>query len=253
MWFGESEANIRDIFDKARQAAPCVLFFDELDSIASSRGGSSGDAGGAGDRVVNQLLTEMDGMEQKKSVFIIGATNRPDIIDPALMRPGRLDQLMYIPLPDYESRLSILRAVLRKSPVAPDVDLTYLAKKTEGFSGADLTEICQRSTQMAIRESIEKDAEKVERGEDAMDTTEDPVPEITRAHFAMAMHTARRSVSDADIRKYEMFAQTLVHARSALTADFQWEDQGHSVSATNESGQAANNFTTDEGDDDLYS
>jgi len=127
MWFGESEANIRDVFDKARQAAPCVLFFDELDSIAGSRGGHVGDAGGAGDRVVNQLLTEMDGMESKKNVFIIGATNRPDIIDPALMRPGRLDQLIYIPLPDFKSRIEVFRAVLRKSPVAKDVDLEFFS------------------------------------------------------------------------------------------------------------------------------
>merc|ERR1712124_161831 len=116
MWFGESEGNVREVFDKARQAAPCVLFFDELDSIASARGGSSGDGGGAGDRVINQMLTEMDGVGAKKNVFIIGATNRPDIIDPALMRPGRLDQLIYIPMPDYESRLSVLKAVLRNTP-----------------------------------------------------------------------------------------------------------------------------------------
>ena len=86
MWFGESEANVRDVFDKARSAAPCVLFFDELDSIAKSRGGAGGDAGGASDRVINQILTEMDGMGAKKNVFIIGATNRPDIIDPAILR-----------------------------------------------------------------------------------------------------------------------------------------------------------------------
>merc|ERR1711977_803427 len=94
MWFGESEANVRDVFDKARAAAPCVMFFDELDSIAKSRGGSSGDAGGAGDRVINQILTEMDGMNAKKNVFVIGATNRPEQIDPAILRPGRLDQLI---------------------------------------------------------------------------------------------------------------------------------------------------------------
>merc|ERR1712176_818556 len=123
MWFGESEANVREVFDKARQAAPCVLFFDELDSIAKARGGTSGDAGGAADRVINQLLTEMDGMGSKKNVFIIGATNRPDIIDPAVMRPGRLDQLMYIPLPDEGSRLAIFKANLRKSPLSPEVDL----------------------------------------------------------------------------------------------------------------------------------
>merc|ERR1711959_190464 len=114
MWFGESEANVREVFDKARSAAPCVLFFDELDSIGTARGSSGGDAGGAGDRVINQILTEMDGMGVKKSVFIIGATNRPDIIDPAVLRPGRLDQLIYIPLPDEPSRLNILKSVLRK-------------------------------------------------------------------------------------------------------------------------------------------
>ncbi|EEY24107.1 cell division cycle protein, partial [Verticillium alfalfae VaMs.102] len=102
MWFGESESNIRDIFDKARAAAPCVVFLDELDSIAKARGGSVGDAGGASDRVVNQLLTEMDGMTSKKNVFVIGATNRPEQLDPALCRPGRLDSLIYVPLPDEE-------------------------------------------------------------------------------------------------------------------------------------------------------
>jgi len=259
MWFGESEANVREIFDKARSASPCVLFFDELDSIASSRGGHHGDAGGAGDRVVNQLLTEMDGMSSKKSVFIIGATNRPDIIDPALMRPGRLDQLLYIPLPDYESRISVFKAVLRKSPVAKDVDIPYLARKTEGFSGADVTEICQRATQMAIRESIEKDSERAERGSEEMDTdVSDLVPEITRQHFSEAMRTARRSVTDADIRKYEMFAQTLVHARSTLSdaQPFEWPDQpsggstGPSSAGPVPTTSANNNVYED--DDDLY-
>merc|ERR1739842_170003 len=120
MWFGESEANVRDVFDKARSAAPCVLFFDELDSIAKSRGGSVGDAGGAADRVINQILTEMDGMGSKKNVFIIGATNRPDIIDGAILRPGRLDQLIYIPLPDEGSRVGILKANLKKSPMSKE-------------------------------------------------------------------------------------------------------------------------------------
>ncbi|KAK5986989.1 Transitional endoplasmic reticulum ATPase protein, partial [Trichostrongylus colubriformis] len=155
MWFGESEANVRDVFDKARAAAPCVLFFDELDSIAKARGGTAGDAGGAADRVINQILTEMDGMNSKKNVFIIGATNRPDIIDSAILRPGRLDQLIYIPLPDEASRLQIFKANLRKTPVAKDVDMTFLSKSTVGFSGADLTEICQRACKLAIRESIE--------------------------------------------------------------------------------------------------
>merc|ERR1711972_994124 len=218
-WFGESEANVRELFDKARSSAPCVLFFDELDSIARARGSSSGDAGGAGDRVINQILTEMDGMGSKKSVFIIGATNRPDIIDPAVLRPGRLDQLIYIPLPDEGSRMNILKSCLRKSPLAPEVDLTHLAKSTPGYSGADLPEICQRAAKMAIRESIEKEIEaEKERaaagGDAAMDTEDaDPVPEITKAHFEESMKFARRSVNDNDIRKYEMFSQTLQQSR----------------------------------------
>merc|ERR550514_1290401 len=135
MWSGESEANVRDVFEKARGAAPCVLFFDELDSIAGQRGGSAGDGGGAADRVINQLLTEMDGMNSKKNVFIIGATNRPDIIDSAVMRPGRLDQLIYIPLPDKASRMSIFNANTKNSPVNEEVDFNYMAEMTNGFSG----------------------------------------------------------------------------------------------------------------------
>merc|ERR1712146_873849 len=114
-----------------------------------------------------------DGINSKKSVFIIGATNRPDIIDPATIRPGRLDQLVYIPLPDEASRSSILNASLRKSPIAPDVDLAFLAKHTNGFSGADLTEICQRAVKFAIRESIEKEIqreeERAQAAEEGMD------------------------------------------------------------------------------------
>ncbi|ENN74523.1 hypothetical protein YQE_08847, partial [Dendroctonus ponderosae] len=262
MWFGESEANVRDIFDKARSAAPCVLFFDELDSIAKSRGGNVGDAGGAADRVINQILTEMDGMGAKKNVFIIGATNRPDIIDPAILRPGRLDQLIYIPLPDEKSREQIFRANLRKSPVAKDVDLVYIAKVTHGFSGADLTEICQRACKLAIRQSIEAEIRRErERAGNAasaaaMDLDEDdPVPEITRAHFEEAMRFARRSVSDNDIRKYEMFAQTLQQSRGFGT-NFRFP-AGQAAAA--QGGQApppvapGDQANFDDAEDDLYS
>merc|ERR1711971_872081 len=199
MWFGESEANVRELFDKARGAAPCVLFFDELDSIARARGSSSGDAGGAGDRVINQILTEMDGMGSKKSVFIIGATNRPDIIDPAILRPGRLDQLIYIPLPDDGSRMAILKSNLRKSPVADTVDLPYLAELTDGFSGADLAELCQRAAKAAIRDAIAADELKT----DDMDV--DAASEIGRKHFEEAMGGARRSVAQTDLAKYDQF------------------------------------------------
>merc|ERR1719222_192286 len=264
MWFGESEANVRDVFEKARQSAPCVLFFDELDSIAQQRGGSQGDGGGAADRVINQVLTEMDGMGAKKNVFIIGATNRPDIIDPAVLRPGRLDQLIYIPMPDFESRLSILRATLRKSPISKDVDLGYLASQTDKFTGADLTEICQSACKMAIREEIERDIErqriKAEAGDDMEDDDdeddEDTMPEILPKHFESAVRQARRSVSDRDLAQYASFAQTLQQSRAAVTgstggslATFAFPES--SGAADGASGAAGGDDDDDE--EDLYS
>ena len=261
MWFGESEANVRDVFEKARQSNPCVLFFDELDSIAQQRGGSQGDGGGAADRVMNQLLTEMDGIGAKKNVFIIGATNRPDIIDTALMRPGRLDQLIYIPMPDYESRLGILRATLRKSPVSKEVDLSYLAAQTDKFTGADLTEICQSACKLAIREEIERDIEhhrmKEEAGDemedDDDDEDEDLMPEILSKHFEAAVRNARRSVSDRDLAQYASFAQTLSQSRAAVTgsaggslATFAFPDQGNMAGDTEVKDE-------EEDEEDLYS
>lgn len=249
MWFGESEANVRDLFDKARAAAPCILFFDEIDSIAKSRGGGGGGGSEAGDRVINQILTEIDGVGARKSVFVIGATNRPDILDKAVTRPGRLDQLIYIPLPDYGSRLSIFKANLRKSPVDPSVNLEALAKATEGFSGADITEICQRAAKNAIRESVTADlerAKKIEAGEldDAETPFEDPVPFIRKDHFEEAMSRARRSVSDNDIRQYEQFkAKMQSEAMAAGANGFSFDESGKA-----ESGEAKS-----EKDEDLYS
>merc|ERR1719172_454502 len=180
MWFGESEANVREVFDKARSAAPCVLFFDELDSIGTARGGGGGDAGGAGDRVMKQLLTEIDGVGVKKNVFFVGATNRPELLDDALLRPGRLDQLIYIPLPDLPARQSILESTLRKSPIAPNVPIPFVAQKTDGFSGADLAELCQRAAKAAVRDAIA--ADELAAGGDAMDDGA-PRSEIGRKHF----------------------------------------------------------------------
>ncbi|XP_034751605.1 transitional endoplasmic reticulum ATPase isoform X3 [Etheostoma cragini] len=256
MWFGESEANVRDAFDKARQAAPCILFFDELDSIAKSRGGGAGDGSGAADRVINQILTEMDGMSDKKNVFIIGATNRPDIIDSAILRPGRLDQLIYIPLPDKPSRTAILNANLRKSPVARDVDLDYLSDITDGFSGADLTEICQRACKMAIREAIEAEInaerQRQTRPGIPMDEDFDPVPEIRKDHFEEAMRFARRSVSDSDIRKYEMFAQTLQQSRGFGNFRFPSATGTRSGGQGSGSGSERPGEYREESNDDLY-
>lgn len=211
MWFGESEANVREIFDKARGAAPCVLFFDELDSVGTARGSGSGGSG-ASDRVLNQLLTEMDGAGVKQNLFFIGATNRPDILDEALIRPGRLDQLIYIPLPDKPSRLNIFKANLRKSPVAPNVTFDFCSDLTKDFTGADITELCQRAAKAAIRESIAAEeerrrlaAESGEAGDADMDGAEDPVPVITRDHFEEAFQAARRSVTLSDLHKFDEF------------------------------------------------
>ena len=261
MWFGESEANVRDVFEKARQAAPCVLFFDELDSIAQQRGGSQGDGGGAADRVMNQLLTEMDGVGSKKNVFIIGATNRPDIIDTALMRPGRLDQLIYIPMPDFESRLSILRSTLRKSPVSKDVDLSYLASQTDKFTGADLTEICQSACKMAIREEIERDIERQRMKEaegmeddDDDDEDEDLMPEILPKHFEAAVRNARRSVSDRDLAQYASFAQTLQQSRAAVSSSTGGSLANFSFPTANAApGAPAAAADDDDDEEDLYS
>merc|ERR1712027_201901 len=201
-------------------------------------------------------MGEMDGMGAKKNVFIIGATNRPDIIDSAIMRPGRLDQLIYIPLPDDGSRMAILKSNLRKSPVAKDVDLDFLAKMTKGFSGADLTEICQRACKLAIRESIDADIrrEKERQKKGAamdVDDDEDPVPEITKRHFEEAMKFARRSVSDNDIKKYEMFSQTLQQARG-FGNNFRFPDGSSGGSGAPASAGQGGNFNNDD-DDDLYS
>ncbi len=191
MWFGESEANVRGLFDKARAAAPCILFFDEIDSIAKSRGSGPGGGNEASDRVINQILTEIDGVGARKSVFVMGATNRPDMLDSAVTRPGRLDQLIYIPLPDRPSRRAIFAATLKKTPLDPEVSLDVLAQATPGYSGADITEICHRAGKLAIRDAITAEVEwnvRVEAGElNENDLTPDSVPFVTKEHFEEAM------------------------------------------------------------------
>eukprot|EP00559_Dactyliosolen_fragilissimus_P001370 CAMPEP_0184866006 /NCGR_PEP_ID=MMETSP0580-20130426/20240_1 /TAXON_ID=1118495 /ORGANISM="Dactyliosolen fragilissimus" /LENGTH=917 /DNA_ID=CAMNT_0027365437 /DNA_START=17 /DNA_END=2770 /DNA_ORIENTATION=- len=211
MWFGGSEANVRDLFDKARAASPCILFFDEMDSIARARGSGGSGSSETSDRVINQILSEIDGIGGGKTLFIIGATNRPDILDPGIMRPGRLDQLIYIPLPDTPSRVSIFKANLRKSPIADDITFEQLAEVTDGFSGADITEICQRAAKNAIRDAITSDIERqrrVEAGEltqEEADALPDPVPCITRSHFEASMSKARRSVTPEVVQQYDDF------------------------------------------------
>jgi transitional endoplasmic reticulum ATPase len=199
-------------------AAPCILFFDELDAIAKSRGGSLGDAGGAGDRVMNQLLTEMDGINPQKQVFFIGATNRPDIIDPALKRPGRLDQTIFIDLPDFAARAAVFKACLRKSPVDPDVDLDWFAERTEGYSGADLHGICKLAARIAIRHCINYELDREKRKQKKRDEAaekgveydsdedeefkNDPVPTLTKKMLLLALKEVKPSVTRAQYQTY---------------------------------------------------
>ncbi|MEM2439655.1 MAG: CDC48 family AAA ATPase [Candidatus Bathyarchaeia archaeon] len=152
-WVGESERAVREVFRKAKQAAPSIIFFDEIDSIAPVRGGGYGDSH-VTERVISQLLTEMDGLEELRGVVVIAATNRPDIVDPALLRPGRFDKLLYVPPPDLEARKEILKIHLRKKPLAEDVNIEEVAKRTEGYTGADLAAVCNTAVMLAIREYI---------------------------------------------------------------------------------------------------
>ncbi|CAF0882974.1 unnamed protein product [Adineta steineri] len=221
MQSGTFGANVRDAFRKARQAAPCVLFFDELDAIAKARSGSgsASDGGGPADRIFNQILTEMDGMGSMKNVFIIGATNRPDIIDPDILRSGRLDELIYVPLPNDQLRLVILKSAIRQSFTAKDDDLAVLVSGTKDYSGANLVEICQRACKLTIKKLIRKetnlDEERQHSGEAPMELGEsDPVPEISLDHLKEALEIAGRFVNKTNRDIYENF-ETLQQSGSA--------------------------------------
>ncbi len=152
-WVGESEKGVREVFRKARQAAPCVIFFDELDAIAPRRGGSEGDSH-VTERVISQMLTELDGLEDLKGVVVIGATNRPDIIDEALLRPGRFDRILEVPVPDKESRKHIFQIHTKKKPLESDVNLDKLVEMTEGMTGADIAALVNAAAMSAIKEHI---------------------------------------------------------------------------------------------------
>ena len=191
-WVGESEKAIREIFRKARQAAPTIVFFDEIDSIATRRGR---DVSGVIDRIVYQLLTEMDGIEPLQRVTVIGATNRPDLLDPALLRPGRFDRLIYVPPPDKKARLEIFKVHTRRMPLADDVDLEKLAEMTQGYTGADIAALCREAALIALRENMK------------------PVP-VSMKHFEKAMKVVRPSLKREDIMRYEKLAEEV--KRSAL-------------------------------------
>ncbi len=187
-WVGESEKAVREIFKKAKQVAPTIVFLDEVDSIAPRRG-QYGDTG-VTERIVNQLLTSLDGIEVLQGVVVLAATNRPDIIDPGLLRAGRFDKMIYIPAPDATSRLKILQVHTKSMPLAKDVSLEDLAQKTEGYVGADLENLCREAGMMAYRENPE-------------------ASEVSQQNFIGAMKNIKASVDEEVIKFYQNLSQTI--------------------------------------------
>jgi transitional endoplasmic reticulum ATPase len=152
-YVGESEKAVRDIFRKARQAAPCIIFFDEIDALVPSRSAGGSDSH-TSERVLSQFLTELDGVEELRGVLVLGATNRLDMLDPAIIRPGRFDEIVEIPLPDEASRADIFRIQLRNKPLGVEVGVQDLAARTDGCSGADISSLCHQAALRAIRRAV---------------------------------------------------------------------------------------------------
>ncbi|MDY6768724.1 MAG: AAA family ATPase, partial [Candidatus Nanohaloarchaea archaeon] len=198
-WVGESEKAVRQIFSKARQVAPTVVFIDEIDAIAQRRGSRSDS--GVGDRVLNQLLSEIDGVEDMSGVVVIGATNRPDILDPAILRPGRLDRHLYVPHPDAEARRRIFEIHTENMSLDDDVDFDDLVDRSDGFVGADIENVCREAGMHAIRD--ESDA-------------------VTMEHFEAAFEDARPTADEDDIEEFEQKVERMEAQDSAqeATADY---------------------------------
>jgi transitional endoplasmic reticulum ATPase len=194
-WVGESEKGVREVFRKARGAAPCIVFFDEIDAIAPTRGGAGSDSH-VTERLISQLLTELDGLEILTNVVIIAATNRPDIIDPALLRPGRFDRLLYVPPPDKQSRVHVLKIHTKKKPLADDVKIDVLADQTEGYTGADIAALASAAVMLALREHVAKykDPKDAERSKEEL--------KIHMSHFEEAMKKIR-PLSKQEIDMYK--------------------------------------------------
>lgn len=188
-WFGESERKIAEIFKKAKQASPCIIFFDEIDAIAPMRGSAAGEPRVV-ERMVNTLLSEMDGLEELRGVIVIGATNRPDLIDAALMRPGRFDEVVLVPPPDEKARLDILKVHTRNMALDGNVDLINLSKNTEGYSGADIEALCRKSGVIALHEDI-----KIEK--------------VSKKHFKAALSKINPSTTPRTKEYYEEVARRL--------------------------------------------
>ncbi|RHY06893.1 hypothetical protein DYB36_010730 [Aphanomyces astaci] len=202
-YVGESERAVRQVFERARASSPCIVFFDELDALCPRRGMSDG-GNGVSERVVNQLLTEMDGLDARKNVVVIAATNRPDIIAPAMLRPGRLDKLLYVPLPTASDRFHILKTLAAKCSLDPTLDLEKVAydSRCDSFSGADLSALVREAGVSVLRESAEHTTELI----------------ILAKHFEQAFQTVFPSVSKADQKIFEKMKQNLRKSRKTLTA-----------------------------------
>jgi transitional endoplasmic reticulum ATPase len=207
-YVGESEKGVREVFEKARSNAPTVVFFDEIDAIAGERGKHSGDSG-VGERVVSQLLTELDGLEQLEDVVVVATTNRPDLIDSALIRPGRLDRHVHVPVPDEEARRKILEVHTRDKPLADDVDLDDIAGRTDGYVGADLEALAREASMAASREFINSvDPEDI--GDSVGNVR------VTVDHFETALDEVGPSVDDEVRERYEEIEERFDHAESEL-------------------------------------
>jgi transitional endoplasmic reticulum ATPase len=186
-WVGESEKAVRETFRKARQVAPCIIFFDEIDSLIPRRGTRSGGSG-VTEQVVNQLLTEMDGLEELHDVVVIAATNRPDMVDPGMLRPGRIDRLILVPPPDEKARLEIFKVHTRNMPLSKEVDLKLMAKQLENYSGADIENVCREAAMIALRKSLNS-------------------KEVKPEHFAKAVKSSKPSIDDQTIKLYKNFVK----------------------------------------------
>ncbi|MCZ7356589.1 MAG: CDC48 family AAA ATPase [Candidatus Methanoperedens sp.] len=193
-WYGESEKHIAEIFKKARQVAPAIIFLDELDALSPMRGTAEGEPH-ATERIVNQLLSELDGLEELRGVVVIGATNRPDIIDPALLRPGRFDEMILVPVPDAKTRSEIFKVHTKKMSLAEDVNLGEFVRITEDFTGADIAAVCKKAGRFALRENI--NAEKVRQ-----------------AHFLAAIDETGPSVTPDIMNYYDKIKEELRKKRS---------------------------------------
>ncbi|GAA0516481.1 transitional endoplasmic reticulum ATPase [Halorubrum aquaticum] len=208
---GESEKGVREVFSKARENAPTIVFFDEIDSIATERGGNTSDSG-VGERVVSQLLTELDGLESLEDVVVIATTNRPDLIDSALLRPGRLDRHVHVPVPDEEGRRKILEVHTREKPLADDVDLDAIARKTEGYVGADLEAVAREASMNASREFIAS-VPREEVGESVGNVR------VTMEHFEDALGEVNPSVTPETRERYAEIEKQFQRSETADPAE----------------------------------